>query len=227
VEHKFWHNKWDVNQIGFHLDYVHPLLKRNLELFKVSGVLKSGLKIRQEIFIPLCGKTLDIGYLLSQNYSIVAVELSEVAVQAVFQELSLPADDQPTISERAGGKLYQAKSLRVFVGDFFALTQADLGDVALVYDRAALVALPQAMRLDYAKHLAKITQYASQLLITLDYDQTVAGGPPFAVSNKEVEALYGETYPIKLIEEADIIEDEPRFKAKGLSAFYQRAYKLK
>ena len=219
MEHTFWQNKWEINQVGFHLDYVHPLLKRNLELFKANEPLAT----QSSIFVPLCGKTLDIGYLLTQGYSVVAVELSEIAVQAVFQALDL----QPTISEWAGGKLYQAKSLRVFVGDFFALTQADLGDVALVYDRAALVALPEAMRLDYAKHLAKITQYASQLLITLDYDQTVAGGPPFAVSSEEVEALYGGTYPIQLIEEADIIEQEPRFKAKGLSAFHQRAYKLK
>ncbi|MEH6449726.1 MAG: thiopurine S-methyltransferase [Oleispira sp.] len=219
MEHTFWRNKWDINQIGFHLNYVHPLLKRNLELFKVNGQLKD----QQTIFVPLCGKTLDINYLLSQDYSVVAVELSEIAVQAIFEVLNI----KPAVSEWQGGKLYQAKNLQVFAGDFFALTQADLGDVALVYDRAALIALPQEMRLDYASHLAKITQYASQLLITLDYDQTIASGPPFAVSSKEVEALYGGTYPIQLIEEADIIEEEPRFKAKGLTSFQQRAYKLK
>lgn len=215
MEHTFWHNKWAINQIGFHLDYVHPLLKRNLKLFQVNGVLEN-------IFIPLCGKTLDIGYLLSQNYAVVAVELSEIAVHAIFDALQL----QAKISEWAGGRLYQAENLRIFVGDFFALTPADLGEIALVYDRAALVALPAAMRLEYAQHLAKITQHAAQLLITLDYDQTVAGGPPFAVSSEEVAALYG-AYPIQLIEEADIIEQEPRSQAKGLTAFYQRAYKLK
>jgi thiopurine S-methyltransferase len=75
--------------------------------------------------------------------------------------------------------------------------------------------------------MAKITQYAPQLLITLDYDQNIASGPPFAVSSQEVEALYGGIYPIQLLEEADIIEEEPRFKAKGLTSFFQRAYKLK
>ncbi len=231
MEHKFWHNKWDINQIGFHLDYIHPLLKRNLELFQVSGVLKdvsaTSLNMSQKIFVPLCGKTLDIGYLLAQGYSVVAVELSEVAVQAVFQQLKLPADDQVSTSDWQGGKLYQAKNLQIYVGDFFALSQADLGDIALVYDRGALIALPEAMRSDYAKHLAKITQYAPQLLITLDYDQAVASGPPFAVSTEKVEALYGDGYPIQLLEEADIIDEEPRFKAKGITSFYQRAYKLK
>jgi len=219
MEHKFWHNKWDINQIGFHLDYVHPLLKRNLELFQLG----CSLETPQKVFVPLCGKTLDIGYLLSLNYSVVAVELSEIAVKAVFEALKL----QPSVSEWAGGKLYQAQNLQVFAGDFFALTKADLGDIALVYDRAALIALPETMRLEYASTLAKITQFAPQLLITLDYDQTVAGGPPFAVSTHEVESLYGGIYPIQLLEEADIIEEEPRFKAKGLTSFYQRAYRLK
>jgi len=223
MEHSFWHNKWDKNQVGFHLDYVHPLLKRNLESFQVDNLLKKDDKV----FVPLCGKTLDIGYLLAQGYQVVANELSEIAVQAVFNQLDLKAE----VSDWSAGKLYQAENLFIFVGDFFALSKQDLNGqgkgISLVYDRAALIALPEKMRLEYAQHLAKITQHAAQLLITLDYDQTIAGGPPFAVPTAEVEALYGGAYPIQLLEDADIIEEEPRFKAKGLTSFYQRAYKLK
>ena len=219
MEHTFWHNKWEINQTGFHLDYVHPLLERNLELFKLSQDIKQV----NTLFIPLCGKTLDIGYLLAQGHAVVAIELSEIAVKAVFEQLNIT----PEISKWQGGEVFKAKNLTIFVGDFFALTQQNIGSISLVYDRAALIALPEKMRLEYAQHMAKITQYAPQLLITLDYDQSIAGGPPFAVSSEEVEALYGGTYPIQLIEQADIIEEEPRFKAKGLTSFYQRAYKLK
>jgi len=219
MEHTFWHNKWEINQVGFHLDYVHPLLKRNLELFQVNGVLKNPGKI----FIPLCGKTLDIEFLLSQGCEVTAVELSEIAVKEVFNQLEIV----PVISSWLGGEVYQYENLTIFVGDYFSLTQKEIGSISFVYDRAALIALPEKMRLEYAQHMAKITQYAPQLLITLDYDQNIAGGPPFAVSSQEVEALYGGIYPIQLLEEADIIEEEPRFKAKGLTSFFQRAYKLK
>jgi len=219
MEHTFWHNKWEINQVGFHLDYVHPLLKRNLELFQVNGVLKNPGKI----FIPLCGKTLDIEFLLSQGCEVTAVELSEIAVKEVFNQLKIV----PVISSWLGGEVYQYENLTIFVGDYFSLTQKEIGSISFVYDRAALIALPEEMRLEYAQHMAKITQYAPQLLITLDYDQNIAGGPPFAVSSQEVEALYGGIYPIQLLEEADIIEEEPRFKAKGLTSFFQRAYKLK
>lgn len=219
MEHTFWHNKWEINQLGFHLDYVHPLLKRNLALFQVNGLLKTAGKI----FVPLCGKTLDIGFLLAQGYQVVANDLSEIACQALFKELDL----DPEVTQWDGGKTYTADGLTFYVGDFFKLTEKEVGSISFVYDRAALIALPETMRLDYAQHMAKITQHASQLLITLDYDQSIAGGPPFAVPTAEVEALYGGAYPIQLIEEADIIEEEPRFKAKGLTAFYQRVYKLK
>jgi thiopurine S-methyltransferase len=223
MKHTFWHDRWKLNQVGFHLNYVHPLLIRNLDLFQFN----TGPVGQNRIFLPLCGKTLDIGYLLAKNYSVVAVELSEIAVKSVLQALDLQPDNPITISAWAGGKLYQAKHLQIYVGDFFALTQGDLADIALVYDRAALIALPEPLRTDYARHLARITEHAPQLLITLDYDQNVASGPPFAVSTKSIEVLYGNTYAIQLIEEADIIEQEPRFKAKGISAFYERAYRLK
>jgi thiopurine S-methyltransferase len=223
VEHNFWHSKWDLNQIGFHLEYVHPLLKRNLVLFQDTGLLQQG----DVVFIPLCGKTLDIAYLHNLGHQIVAVELSEIAVQGIFKQFNV----EPVIAEWSAGKVYKTESLTVFVGDFFALTPQDLcsagQNVSLVYDRAALIALPEKMRLEYAQHIEKITQHAPQLLITLDYDQSIAGGPPFAVSSDEVESLYASNYSIQLIEEADIIEQEPRFKEKGLTSFYQRAYCLK
>lgn len=218
MEHSFWHEKWNLNQVGFHLDYVHPILERHLALFN-SDTESSRAK---KVFVPLCGKTLDIGYLIEQGYEVVAVELSEIAVAAVFQQLNQVPDIQPWKS----GKVYEAEKLTIFVGDFFTLTQQDIGELDFVYDRAALIALPETMRVQYAKHIAQITQCAPQLLITLDYDQNIAGGPPFAVDSPEVERHYAETYAITLLEEADIIDQEPRFKAKGLPNFFQRGYQL-
>jgi thiopurine S-methyltransferase len=222
MEHSFWHKKWDLNEVGFHLDYAHPVLERHLELFAQHEIATSNIESIRKVFVPLCGKTLDIGYLMAQGYEVVAVELSEIAVEAVFQQLNLVPEVQPWKE----GKVYQAEKLTIFAGDFFTLSQQDLGAVTLVYDRAALIALPEEMRVQYTQHIAEITQQASQLLITLDYDQSIAGGPPFAVDPKEVEKHYAKAYSIKLLEEADIIDQEPRFKAKGLPSFYQRGYQL-
>ena len=58
MEHDFWHNKWEVKQTGFHLDYIHPILKRSINLFTP----------KQTVFVPLCGKSLDIGYPVSYTH---------------------------------------------------------------------------------------------------------------------------------------------------------------
>ncbi|MFT8251788.1 thiopurine S-methyltransferase, partial [Salmonella enterica subsp. enterica serovar Enteritidis] len=81
--------------------------------------------------------------------------------------------------------------LEIHCGDFFALAAQDVADCRGVYDRAALIALPPAMRQRYAALLTNILPAGcQQLLVTLDYDQAEMDGPPFAVSQAEVSALY-------------------------------------
>jgi len=107
---------------------------------------------------------------------------------------------------RSAGKLaiskhYAAPGLDIYVGDIFALTRDTLGPVAATYDRAALVALPESMRADYAAHLADMTAGAPQLLITFAYDQSEMDGPPFAIPASLVQTLYGAAYQITPLEE--------------------------
>jgi thiopurine S-methyltransferase len=73
-----------------------------------------------------------------------------------------------------------------------------------VYDRAALVALPEHMRPRYAAHLTEITNRAPQLLISYVYDQRVMDGPPFSVANEEVAQHYGHRYDVRLIASTDV-----------------------
>lgn len=91
-----------------------------------------------------------------------------------------------------------AAGLEVFVGDIFALDRADLGEVDAVFDRAALIALPPAMRPGYAAHLRAMTAEAPQLLVTLEYDQRQLEGPPFAVNAAEVHGLFDGRTPVEL-----------------------------
>ena len=168
----------------------NPLLVAH---FAALGVAKPA-----RVFLPLCGKTLDIDWLLARGYHVAGAELSQVAVEALFERLKLP----PTIERPSGttGDIsrWSSPGLDIFVGDFFALSAETLGDVDAVYDRAALIALPPEMRGRYAAHLDAITQAAPQLLIALDYDQARMAGPPFSVDEKEVRRLYGARAPALL-----------------------------
>ncbi|MGH1427637.1 MAG: thiopurine S-methyltransferase [Arenicella sp.] len=181
----FWHQRWSNKQIGFHEGEPNAML--------VSNFKHLSLGLGQRVFVPLCGKTLDIQWLLHQEIQVVAVELSELAIEELFHEL----DVTPTVSELGLLKHYQAKNIDVFVGDFFELTQETVGSVDAVFDRAALVALPLEMRDDYTKHLRQITKNAPQLLITFVYDQALMEGPPFSITSDEVKRHYSADFQIK------------------------------
>ena len=183
----FWHQRWRDNDIGFHREEVNPLLVRYFE--------RLGLSQGDRIFVPLCGKTKDIAWLLGQGYQVAGVELSELAINQLFAELG-------TIPDKEVGNdftHYSGSDMDIFVGDYFSLTAQTLGDVAAIYDRAALVALPEDRRRDYARHLITITKNAPLLLITFKYDQQIMAGPPFSVSEHEVLSHFNDHYDLTLL----------------------------
>ncbi|WP_028116351.1 thiopurine S-methyltransferase [Ferrimonas senticii] len=184
MEAAFWQHKWDNNQIGFHLDEINPQLSQ----FWPS----LGLSSDARVLVPLCGKTLDIGWLLAQGHAVVAAELSEVAVSQLFKQLQL----MPTISQHGNHRCYQAGQLTVWVGDLFELTAAQLGTIDAIYDRAALVALPEPMRQQYRHTLQQLVGNPPQLLLTLNYDQSQLTGPPFSLNQAELQRHYGADYQL-------------------------------
>lgn len=188
MDASFWHKKWEKGDIGFHAGEVNPLLIKHFD--------KLNLVKGSRIFLPLCGKTRDIAWLLSKGYQVVGAELSELAVNALFCELGI----KPVISKGLGLDLYQAKNIDIYVGDIFNLSAETLRAVDAIYDRAALVALPEKMRNRYAAHLRKITDKAPQLLICYDYDQRLMDGPPFSIKLDEIKRHYTEDYALTLIE---------------------------
>ncbi|WP_051661053.1 thiopurine S-methyltransferase [Bosea sp. 117] len=188
MDAEFWHGKWRRGEIAFHQPEPNPLLTRNLPAL--------GLPAGARLFLPLCGKSLDIGWLLAQGYRVAGAELSRMAIEQLFAELSV----EPQITQDGPLLRFEAGNLVIFVGDIFDLDGARLGVVDAVYDRAALVALPQDMRTRYAAHLLALTRGAPQLLVTFEYDQAHQEGPPFAVGEADVRRHYGATHELARLE---------------------------
>jgi thiopurine S-methyltransferase len=192
MEASFWHQRWERNEIGFHEASANALLVKHLPSMSLAP--------QSRIFIPLCGKTLDIHWLLNQGFQVAGAELSELAVTQLFAELGLT----PEIIERGKLRQYRARHIDIFVGDIFELTAEMLGHVDAIYDRAALVALPAQLRKKYTTHLLTISHAAPQLLICYVYEQSQLSGPPFSVDDAEVEQHYQAHYALHLLENADV-----------------------
>jgi len=210
MEAEFWHKKWEANQIGFHQEATNRMLLRFLDRF--------GLAPGARVFLPLCGKTRDIGWLVSQGFQVVGAELSELAVKQLFEEMEIV----PIVTARGQLTQYAADGLCVFVGDIFALSQQQLGPVDMIYDRAALIALPEETRQRYVEHVITLTNTAPQLLITVDYDPAELKGPPFALPAEKVERLYSAAYGLAML-----ADEEVPGKLKGICDAQEKAWRLK
>lgn len=192
MEANFWHQKWQRGEIAFHRDDANPHL--------IAHLNKLNLLEGERVFLPLCGKTLDIAYLLSCGYQVLGVELSELAICELFADLSVT----PQITQVADFICYSADGITIFVGDFFQLSAELVGQIDAIYDRAALVALPLAMRRNYSAHLVKLSHKAQQLLVTYEYQQELIDGPPFSISEQEVVEHYAATYAINLLARTEV-----------------------
>jgi thiopurine S-methyltransferase len=192
MDANFWQQRWEKNETAWHESKANPLL---VKYFHELSLAKD-----RRVFVPLCGKTLDIGWLLSHGYRVAGAELSQLAIEQLFMDLGL----QPDISAVGEVQQWSAKHIDIFVGDIFALSRKLLGPVDAVYDRAALVALPEQMRPRYSAHLTEVTNRAPQLLVCYEYDQRVMDGPPFSVGNEEVDRHYGREFDLRLLASVDV-----------------------
>ena len=215
MELSFWHERWERAEIGFHKQEFNAHLQEFWQTLNLSA--------GQRVFVPLCGKSLDLLWLAGQGHPVTGIEISRIAVAAFFSENGLQAQCR----QQGAFEVWEQDEIRILVGDFFLLKAQDLADCAGIYDRAALIALPPALRTAYVEHLHKlISPNMRTLLVTLEYDQSVLPGPPFAVDSAEVHRLYAATHEIELLYVRDALSSESRWRQRGVTWLFERVYRL-
>lgn len=210
-----WHRHWARPNPGFHEGQVNRYLLKYLPLFTLAE--------GATIFVPLCGKAVDILWLSQQGFKIIGVELSKVAVESFFEESKLDFTTQ-----RDGEfTRYDADNITLYQGDFLHLQAQHLRNCTLVYDRASIVAIESFNRASYQHKMLQIIPSATpMLMVTLDYDQAQMSGPPFSVPVSEIRQLYQNEYVIEVLESNQQIEERSRWRDKGLTSLIESALKL-
>jgi thiopurine S-methyltransferase len=211
MQANFWLQRWREGRIGFHRDTVMPLLEKHW----AALALPAGSRV----LVPLAGKSLDMLWLAARGYRVLGVELSPLAVEQFFRENDLT----PVVRESKYGLHHVAGEIEVILGDAFGLDAEALADCGGVYDRGALIALPEEMRARYVGELyARLPAGCRGLLITLEYPQPQKVGPPFSVEETEVRRLYGPRWTIDLLERKDILAQNPDFEVASLTTAVYR-----
>ncbi len=192
-----WLNRWEIGRTGWH----EPSGNRNLQAhWTFTG---------RRVLVPLCGKTPDLLWLESRGNEVVGVELAELAVEAFFSENNL---EYERIDGTLPGYRCTTRNVTLYCGDYFMFEHEPFD---AHYDRGALIALTPELRARYAAHTASLlTDDARQLVLTVDYDDSVCEGPPFAVSAAELLSYWA-----GLREHARVDDTEnapPKFLERGL-----------
>jgi len=202
-----WLERWRKGTTGWHRSDINPQLIEN-----INQLVEARL---QKIFVPLCGASLDMKYLIDQGFHVVGVELSSLAIDRFFTENKI----EYKVSKVGDFDLYQGKNIDIYCGDFFKLKRDYLDEVSYIYDRAALIALNPDLQKKYVGHLKEILPNGSKiLLLTMFYPENEMEGPPFSVGDDNVEDLFSESKAIKKI--SSLNENKSSLKPDDLNLTY-------
>ncbi|MFN0057022.1 MAG: thiopurine S-methyltransferase [Planctomycetota bacterium] len=196
-EHAYWHERWREHRIGFHRPVVHEALLRFWPTLVQADA---------RVLVPLSGKSRDLVWLESRGHEVVAAELVEQAVVDFHREHTRPIE----VTDCPPFRIYRSRAITTFCGDFFALDPAHTSAVTAIYDRAALIALPPARRVEYARQLLRWwAPGLSAVLVTCEYPQELRAGPPYSVEAAEVHAHFGGHFHIELLHSTDLLAADP------------------
>lgn len=214
MDPSFWHERWAQGEIGFHRPHPHWALSAHW-----ATIAKDA---SQRVLVPLCGKSVDLHWLAEHHASVTGVELDRSALDAFLAEW--PAESAPSVAWEtlpSGHQTAQVDHLALVAGDFFSYA-SDLA-FDLFYDRAALIALPVAMRRAYLDHLhGLVAPGGLGLVVTFEYEQNQMDGPPFSVHYEEINGVPG--WSIERLTREDVLADHPGMQAKGLTALHECVY---
>jgi len=206
-----WESRWQENRIGFHLKEVNSYLMRFFDQLLNQNP--------ERVFVPLCGKTLDLCWLTKKTKKVIGVELVSKAVQDFFAENNIDY----LIKQDEALQIYSSKSIDIYLGDFFDLNPEQTSLFKAIYDRASIVAIEKPERVEYVDHLNSFLDTAGRiLLISLEYNQNQMEGPPYSVPVEEIERLFSPLGSLKLLETNDVLDD--RFRNKGLTRLLEHVF---
>ncbi|MBU2583517.1 MAG: thiopurine S-methyltransferase [Alphaproteobacteria bacterium] len=212
MEAPFWIERWQKGDIGFHRDAAHGALGCH---WGKLGVPQSSV-----VFVPLCGKSLDMAWFAANGYRVLGVELSPLAIDAFFDSQGL----KPESRSSGPFTIRTAGPYEIWCGDLFALPREALSGISAIYDRASLVALPPRMQESYADWLSTKTPDVPILIVSLAYDEAEMNGPPFSIPQPRVRQLLGQSFELDVLSDTDVMEANAGMRKRGLTALQETVY---
>lgn len=213
MESNYWKGRWERGETGWHQSEIEPGLIAHFSDLKPTRV-----------FVPLCGKSLDMTWLLTKGHEVIGVEFSSLACEAFLSENKIPF----TKHSQNNFEVYRGDRITLYNGDFFKLDAKLLGTIGAIYDRAALIALPPEIRAQYTEHMIHLVKECASnplhfIQIVLERSPHDSNGPPFSVRPVDLDRYYSRDFTLKLLsrEQVDLGTSASPSDSKTDECIYQ------
>lgn len=186
------------------------------------------------VFVPLCGKTLDMVYLASRAGDVYGVEGIKTALEEFAAEHPELEVKNNGVSSNGLFERFEGKKITLLKGDYFQLTSGQTeGKFDAVFDRGSFIAIDPTLRGDYVIVMGDILAKGARILLVIyeriGTEEAVAQGPPFTISESGVRELYEGldwVESVTLLHQEDQTAMFPHLKERypGLEGLLETAY---
>ena len=208
---EYWTDRWKKGKTDWHREEVHNIL------FKYVDELTGG-RSNLRVFLPLCGKSVDMLWLADQGHTVVGVELAKQAIESFFTENNLTFKVESVKMTASGepAEVYKCneKNITIFCCDLYTFEEEDAGGkFDAIWDRGSLSAIvPSANGKRYTKKMHSLLAHHGNCIVETHYYEVDRGGkPPASISDELRNELYGEDFTIKELEVGSVYDTEFSF----------------
>lgn len=214
MELSYWKSRWRKKKVGFHMPGGYPGLIKHWASLKIPP--------SATVIVPFCGKSRDLIHLSKHCARVIGVEISEVAIHEFLTDNNLHAEH----SSYKGFKIFKTGNMELWCGDFLKLPVQKIPVPDLIYDKAALVALPPEKRGAYAEKVLALSIPETRILLHhFIYNQDEMPGPPFSVTKEEIRILFGKNIDPVILEEQYLDLDHfKKFRNRGLKSGFKERF---
>ena len=212
-----WNTAWKEGPFPWHEEQVNNMLQKHIH------DLTEG-KPDLCIFVPLCGKTVDLLWLANKGYSVVGAECSRDAIVSFFQESGLEFTTDAINIAPNGGYVHRAKEkdITIFECDIFYLTSDVVGrKVDGVWGRATISALEgEPLRRKYVNVISSLLAPNGRWMVdTFDFDPNDnPNGPgkgPHSFSLEEAKKIFCQKFALQVLDHMEYDVGEGPFNANS------------
>jgi len=210
---KYWTTRYDSKTTGWLINNAHPFLLKNPDLLLGGRSDRVESENSKKIFVPLCGTTHDLLYLLSLGFEVFGVEGVKSCFEVLNERdgLGLVFNEKESTYETPDGRL------KIYYGDLYKCPIEKWGPFDCVWDRASLIAIDMDFRPSYADIIKRslgsnsLDREFRYIIEVVSYDKSLFQGPPKCVTEEDLKTLYPE-YKIEILQDSKITESSGLYK---------------